>query len=109
MGRHDIALPPNVRGYLIAGTQHGGKAGMPRDNGPCANPRNWHDPMPAVRGLLVALDEGGVPGREPPDSNLPKIADGSLVPADRVAFPAVPGLTPPAAANDVYPLPDWTD
>jgi len=25
------------------------KAGMPRDNGPCVNPRNWHDPMPAIR------------------------------------------------------------
>jgi hypothetical protein len=109
IGERDIALPPNVRGYLIAGTQHGGKAGMPRDNGPCVNPRNWHDPMPAVRALLVALDEWVVADRAPPKSCLPKIADGSLVPAERVAFPAVPGLNPPAAANDVYPLPDWTD
>ena len=46
-----------MRGYLLAGTQHAGKAGMPRDNGPCANPRNWHDPMPAVRALLVALED----------------------------------------------------
>ena len=41
MGVQDVALPPNVRGYLLAGTQHGGKAGMPRDDGPCVNPRNW--------------------------------------------------------------------
>jgi hypothetical protein len=108
-GECDIALPPNVRGYLIAGTQHGGKAGMPRDNGPCINPRNWHDPMPAVRALLVALDEWVVSDRPPPENCLPKIADGSLVPAERVAFPAVPGLNPPTAANDVYPLADWTD
>lgn len=109
MGERDLALPPNVRGYLIAGTQHGGKAGMPRDNGPCVNPRNWHDPMAAIRALLVALDEWVVSDRPPPESCLPKIADGSLVPAERAAFPAVPGLNPPAAANDVYPLADWTD
>jgi hypothetical protein len=102
-------LPANVRGYLIAGTQHGGKAGMPRDNGPCVNPRNWHDPMAAIRALLVALDEWVVSGREPPESCLPKIADGSLVAVEKVACPAVPGLTRPAAANDVYPLADWTD
>jgi hypothetical protein len=109
LGGQDVALPPNVRGYLIAGTQHGGKAGMPRDNGPCVNPRNWHDPMPAIRALLVALDEWVISGRAPPDSCLPKIADGSLVPAERVALPALPGLTAPAAANDVYPLADWAD
>jgi hypothetical protein len=109
LGGQDIALPPNVRGYLLAGTQHGGKAGMPRDNGPCVNPRNWHDPMPAIRALLVALDEWVVRDRPPPESRLPKIADGTLVPAELVAFPAVPGLIPPAAANDVYPMDDWTD
>jgi hypothetical protein len=109
LGSHDVALPDNVRGYLLAGTQHGGKAGMPRDNGPCAYPRNWHDPMAAIRALLVALDEWVVFDRQPPDSCLPKIADGTLVEADKVGFPIVRGLTPPAAANDVYPLADWTN
>ena len=109
MGTRDIDLPPGVRGYLIAGTQHGGKAGMPRDDGPCVNPRNWHDPMAAIRALLVALDEWVVSGREPPASCLPKIADGSLVPAAAVAFPPVPGLTPPRDACGVYPPGDWTD
>ena len=70
LGGSDLALPDSVRGYLLAGTQHGGKAGMPRDNGPCTNPRNWHDPMPAVRALLVALDEwvaeGRTAARQPP-------------------------------------------
>ena len=109
LGREDVALPANVRGYLLAGTQHGGKANMPRDKGPCVNPRNWHDPMPAVRALLVALDEWVVTDRAPPDSRLPRIADGTLVPSEAVALPTVPGLTRPAAANDVSPLADWTD
>jgi hypothetical protein len=108
LGTMDIALPPNRRGYLLAGTQHGGKAGMPRDNGPCVNPRNWHDPMPAIRALLVALDEWVTTDRSPPDSRLPRIADGSLVPAEAVAFPVAPGLTAPQAANDASPLTDWT-
>src|SRR6185312_13726487 len=91
------------------GTQHGGKAGMPRDNGPCINPRNWHDPMPAVRALLAALDEWVVSDRAPPDSRLPRITDGTLVQADKVAFPPIPGLTRPRAANDAAPLDDWTN
>lgn len=108
-GRHDLPPSPFVRSFLVAGTQHGGKAGMPRDAGPCVNPRNWHDPMAAVRALLVALDEWVVNDRAPPDSRVPRIADGTLVPAASVAWPDLPGLTPPRAANDVTDLPDWTD
>jgi Alpha/beta hydrolase domain len=107
LGAQDVALPVNVRGYLLAGTQHGGKANMPRDKGPCVNPRNWHDPMPAIRALLVALDEWVVTDRTPPESRLPRIADGSLVAAEAVALPSVPVLTRPRAANDVAPLADW--
>jgi hypothetical protein len=109
LGTKDIALPANVRTYLLAGTQHGGKAGMPRDNGPCINPRNWHDPMPAVRALLVALDAWVTTGRLPPDSRVPRIDDGTLVAAENVAFPAIPGLVRPKAANDAAPLKDWVD
>ncbi|HEY1935218.1 MAG TPA: alpha/beta hydrolase domain-containing protein [Acetobacteraceae bacterium] len=109
LGTQDVVLPDNVRGYLLPGTQHGGKANMPRDNGPCVNPRNWHDPMPAIRALLVALDEWVVSGRAPPDSRLPRIANGTLVPAEDVALPAIPGLTRPRAADDVAPLVDWTN
>lgn len=108
-GTRDITLPSNVRGYYLPGTQHGGKAGMPRDAGPCTNPRNWHDPMPAVRALLVALDEWVATGREPPDSRLPSIGDGTLVRADSVAWPKLTSLVPPRASNDVVALDDWTD
>jgi hypothetical protein len=109
LGSQDLALPANVRCYMVAGTQHGGKAGMPRDNGPCVNPRNWHDPMPAIRALLVALDEWVTTDRAPPESRVPKIADGSLVADETIALPKVPGLSRPKAANDASPLADWTD
>jgi Alpha/beta hydrolase domain len=109
LGIRDVTLPANVRGYLLAGTQHGGRAGMPRDAGPCRNPRNWHDPMPAVRALLVALDEWVANDRPPPESRLPRVDDGSLVLAEDLALPAIPGLIRPHAANDAAPLADWTD
>jgi hypothetical protein len=108
-GKWDVALPTNVRGYYLPGTQHGGKAGMPRDPGPCTNPRNWHDPMPAIRALLIALDEWVASGREPPPSRLPRIDDGTLVPAESVAWPKLSPMVPPRAANDVVPLGDWTN
>jgi hypothetical protein len=109
LGIRDVALPENVRAYLLPGTQHGGKAGMPKDNGPCLYPRNWHDPMPAVRALLVALDEWVASGRAPPDNRLPRIDDGTLVSANQVALPAIPGLRRPQASNDAAPMQDWTD
>jgi hypothetical protein len=108
-GAHDVALPANVRGYFLPGTQHGGKAGMPRDAGPCVNPRNWHDPMAAIRALLIALDEWVVDGRAPPASRLPRIDDGTLVRAEEVAWPKLPALKPPRAPNDVVAAGDWTD
>jgi len=82
---------------------------MPRDNGPCINARNWHDPMPAIRALLVALDEWVVSGRPPPDSRVPRIDDGTLVTTENVAFPPIPGLVRPHAANDAAPLEDWIE
>lgn len=108
-GKRDVALPANVRGYYVPGTQHGGKAGMPRDPGPCTNPRNWHDPMPAIRALLIALDEWVASGREPPPSRLPRIDDGTLTAAEAVKWPALASLVPPRTANDVSPLGDWTN
>lgn len=106
LGTRDVEAPTNVRTYLIAGTQHGGKANMPRDNGPCRYPRNWHNPMPAVRALLVALDEWVTSGRLPPESRVPRIADGTLVPAEQIAMP---GFTGPNQANPVTRLSDWAN
>lgn len=106
-GTRDVALPANARVYMIAGTQHGGRAGSPSDNGPAANPRNPHNPMPAVRALLVALDEWMVSGRAPPPSRVPTMADGTLVAADATGFPAVPGVAVATATNVVAPPGDW--
>ena len=107
LGTEDVTLPENSRVYMIAGTQHGGRAGATTDAGPNINPRNPHNPMPAVRALLVALDEWVVSGKEPPASRVPTLAAGTLVEPDKTGFPAVPGAAVVKVTNQVAPPGDW--
>jgi hypothetical protein len=107
LGTEDVTLPENSRVYMIAGTQHGGRAGATTDAGPNINPRNPHNPMPAVRALLVALDEWVVSGKEPPPSRIPTLAAGTLVEPDKTGFPAVPGAAVVKVTNQVAPPGDW--
>jgi hypothetical protein len=107
LGKEDVALPGHSRVYMIAGTQHGGRAGATTDPGPNINPRNPHNPMPAVRALLVALDDWVVSGKEPPTSRVPTLAAGTLVEPDKTGFPAVPGAVVVKVTNQVAPPGDW--
>lgn len=109
LGMKDVALPENSRVYMIAGTQHGGRAGATTDPGPNLNPRNPHSPMPAVRALLMALDEWVASGKAPPASRVPTLGDGALVEADKTGFPAVAGAAIAKATNEVAPTGDWVD
>ncbi len=103
LGRTDVELPQNSRAYMIAGTQHGGRAGATTDAGPNVNPRNPHNPMPAVRALLVALDDWVVKGIAPPLNRLPTLKDGTLVEPDKTGFPAIPGAAVVKVTNLVKP------
>jgi hypothetical protein len=109
LGMKDTALPENSRVYMIAGTQHGGRFGATSDPGPNLNPRNPHSPMPALRALLVALDEWVVSGKPPPPSAVPTLQDGSLVEPDKTGFPAIAGAAVVRVANEVAPTGDWVD
>lgn len=108
-GETDAALPPGCRVYMIAGTQHGGGPGTDPSPGPCVNPRNPHSASPALRALLVALEAWVKDGIAPPDSRVPRIADGSLVDPGAVRMPAVPGFAAPAGANAIAAPVDWVD
>jgi hypothetical protein len=103
LGTQDVELPENNRVYMIAGTQHGGRAGATTDAGPNINPRNPHNPMPAVRALLVALDDWVVKGIAPPPSRLPTLKDGTLVEPDKIGFPEIPGAAVVKVTNRVAP------
>ncbi len=109
LGERDVAQPDNARAYLIAGTQHTGRAGAAADPGPAVNPRNPHNPMPALRALLVALDEWVVSGKAPPASRGPTRAAGTLLPADRIDFPAIPGAAIMRITNAIAAPGDWVD
>ena len=107
LGTRDAPHPANARGYLISGTQHGGQAWMTSTRGPCANPRNPLSPGPALRALLVALDEWVSTGKAPPASRTPRLADGTLVAPEKIAFPAIPGVAVARRVNRFGVLKDW--
>ena len=106
-GSRDLHLPETTRLFLIAGTQHAGRAGTPSSPGNCQNARNPHSAAPALRALLVALDEWISDGTPPPASRIPRIDDGTLVPAEALNFPRLPGFAVASAATQVDPPGDW--
>ena len=107
LGQQDIVIPRTVRLYLIAGTQHGGRAGMTAARGSGLHPRNPHNPTPALRALLMALDRWVSEGVEPPASRVPTLGARTLVPPEALQFPAISGVEPPRCANRVEVLKDW--
>ena len=130
--RRDIPLPENVRRYYIASTQHGGGAGgfhagpmaatapraaasspgaahNPIQGMPCMLPLNPNPEEEIREALLADLKAWVLKGTPPPPSNYPRLADGTLVPANSHAmnFPFIPGApVPDGVANPllVYDL-----
>jgi hypothetical protein len=107
LGMRDVAHPRNARGYLVASTQHGGQAWMRSTPGNCVNNRNPHSPTPALRALLVALDEWISEGKAPPASRTPRVSDGTLVTPAEMRFPAIPGIEVARRVNEFGVLKDW--
>ena len=107
LGTRDVELPPNARAYLIAGTQHGATAWMTSTLGSCVNPRNPHSPTPALRALLVALDEWASEGKAPPASRTPRLKDGTFTTPDALKFPAIPGVQVVRRVAEIGVLKDW--
>ena len=101
---NDLPDPPNVRFYLLSGLQHG--TGNYSNRGACQQFTNGNNAEPALRALLMALDQWVVKGTEPPPSAVPRRADKTAVFAEarpgfqtgRVAqaalgWPTIPGVT----------------
>ena len=105
----DRALPAGVRAFMVAGTQHGGHFGSGTSAGPCVVGRNPHSAGPALRALLANLEAWVVDGTPPPDSLVPRHADGTAVDAISVRMPAVPGVEWATVANRIGPPVDWVN
>jgi hypothetical protein len=83
-GKADIPNPPNVRSYLMAGLDHlGANTAMARLMG-IANEPTGVDPSPLVRALFTHLEAWVSEGKEPPESRIPRVADGTAVPRETV-------------------------
>jgi hypothetical protein len=97
-GKEDAPMMSNVRAYMYTGGNHGIAAFPPtRGIG-----QQLNDPLDyrwAARKLMVSLNRWITEGVEPPASAYPRISEGTLVSAEKVKFPKLPGLTPPASAN----------
>ena len=105
-----VPIPDNVRLYLLASHPHGGATGVgvvPSDRGACEHIANTNrSAAPAMRALLVALDEWADQGIEPPPSNYPDVRRGTLATVDEAArtFPAIPGVSFPTTVNGLDAL-----
>jgi hypothetical protein len=75
----DLPEDPDVRTYLLAGTDHFGSSKI-KDALPAANPVHHLDVTPVTRALLVALEQWVSDGVEPPASRVPRTSDGTAVP-----------------------------
>jgi Alpha/beta hydrolase domain len=100
-GRADAPLMDNVRVYLLTSGQHG-PAAFPPTQTIGQQKNNPLDYRYAMKALLLAMDRWTADGALPPASRYPKIADGTLVPPDRLKFPRVPGVTTTTAVHKAY-------
>jgi hypothetical protein len=98
-GTFDLEQPDNLRRYLFSSTQHYPTKGAIPNHGTgdrqCQQLSNvTHDGF-AARALWVALLDWVRTGNPPPDSRVPRIADGTLVPPNQgsTGFPNIPGVT----------------
>ncbi len=107
-GSTDLPDPATARIYLCAGTRHAGRAGATTARGIAHNLNNPHSASPLLRALLAALQDWVEKGVAPPDSAVPRIAEGTLVPASDVLgrFPQVPGALLPRFANPIASVTD---
>jgi len=94
-GAKDVAPPPNVRMYFLAGTQHSPGAFPPAAPNGTMQRQNPTDYWWTLRALLVALDRWVRDGTEPPASAIPALSDNTLVPASTVSFPTMTGVRSP--------------
>ncbi len=101
---NDLPDPENARFYLMSGLSHG--VGNVTSRGSCQQFLNPTSPYPALRALLMTLDDWVVKGTEPPPSRVPRRSDGTavmvqprpgyqtgLVPQDTLGWPTIPGVT----------------
>lgn len=100
-GERDVEPLENVRIFLFAGTQHG-PAGFPPRVTLGQQPANPLDFRWSMRALLQAMARWTADETEPPASRYPRLSDSTLVAADRLGFPALPGVRTSTRVHKAY-------
>ena len=96
LGLRDVEDPPNVRTYIMASTQHGSAPLPLAIKAPFGNCQQQPNPNPQVwtmRALLRDFVQWVRDDVAPPPSTVPRIGEGSMVPADQVRLPNIPANT----------------
>ena len=103
---HDVALPDNVRYYMVAGTQHGGGTGVstgivtqPGVGAGCQVAPSPVSEVPVERALIPALENWIARGALPPASQYPTVAAGTLVAPSKTGFPDLSSISVPSGAQ----------
>ncbi|MBV9431369.1 MAG: hypothetical protein JO137_06055 [Hyphomicrobiales bacterium] len=107
LGLRDVPDPANVRTFIMGSTQHGPAALPLATQAPFGNCQQQPNPNPqlwTMRALMSALTAWVLDDVAPPESAVPRIADGTLVAPDQVRFPPMPanrygGVERPAAST----------
>lgn len=92
---NDLAIPDTVRVYLWASTQHfADPAPTPPEAGIMCHPMNRAQTSPLFRAMLDAIDAWASDGTAPPDSNIPRKSDGTMLTGAewKEKFPNIPGV-----------------
>jgi hypothetical protein len=105
-GERDLPVDPSARVYFVCGAQHGVPGNLERGN--LAHPPSPLDPRGILRALLVDLDGWVTRNEAPPESRIPRLAEGTLWTMGewQRRFPAGTGLRQPV--GPLVPLRlDW--
>jgi Alpha/beta hydrolase domain len=101
---NDLAQPETVRVYLWSSSQHfADPLAKAPTRGVCQQPFNIVRTSMLFRAMLDAMDAWATNGTLPPDSRMPRRADGTLVAmADWLRkFPTIPGVAIPSGPSEL--------
>jgi alpha/beta hydrolase family protein len=92
-GTKDLPDSPFTRIYFMSSMQHG--TGRDTIKGACQQFQNPLDSQAVQRALFTAMDKWATAGTQPPPSQYPKLADGTLVKPEQnsTGFPRIPGVS----------------
>jgi hypothetical protein len=113
--QRDVALSPNVRVYHFTGLQHFSGPFPPAQGKGDLLGQQPQSALPVRyfwRAMIAMMDAWVRTNAAPPESSYPKIADGTLVPLEKYALPAIPGINRPHEGNTGMRLdfgPKWRE